>query len=137
MKFSLTAMEEQFYNSSSNDDSSSSYSVSTAGLDKFPPTMRGFLQHVTFHLWLLLPLILLVLPAEPKFVDKLVLNFLQRGKRKTFRPTEESVAAKVNSRYQWKHDKLRIPLMTTFILLLSAIWGLFWGLLHLQSQSVR
>ena len=118
----LMAIEEQelavFYNNNTS---------ATSASEKLPPSlsMKGFVQHATFHLWLLLPLILLFMPTEPKFVDKWVLRFLSRKKPKNI------------LKYQWKHDKLRIPLIITFILFFSALWGLLWGLLHLQSQGVR
>ena len=43
----------------------------------------------------------------------------------------------IGSRHEWKHDNLRGPLVTTLLLLLSAAWGLFWALLHLQSRIIR
>ena len=89
------------------------------------PDMTGFFQHLTFHLWLFLPLFLLFVPSEPKFVDKCVQNFLQKRK------------SQPDSRYEWQSGKLRMPLFTTFLLSMSAFWGLLWALLHLYSNVVR
>ena len=89
------------------------------------PDMTGFFQHLTFHLWLFLPLFLLFVPSEPKFVDNCVQNLLLRRK------------SQPDSRYEWQSGKLRMPLFTTFLLSMSALWGLLWALLHLHSNVVR
>ena len=89
-----------------------------------PPEMKGFFQHLTFHLWLFLPLFLLLVPSEPKFVEGYVQNFLQGRK------------SRQTTKWDWENSKLRPPIFSTFVLAISAFWGLLWALLHLHSNSV-
>lgn len=122
-------MESGLANSSNASASMHLASTSHATSNDSSWALADFLQHVTFHLWLLLPVVLLVLPNEPRFVDKLVQNFFV-GKNSS----KVGIGILGN---EWNHDKLRIPLITSFVLLLSATWGLFWALLHLHSKVVR
>lgn len=126
----LNASRNMHLASSSSHASSSGESVSS--------TLADFLQHVTFHLWLLLPVVLLLLPNEPRFVDKLVQNFFVGNSSGAGKNGGSKNAAGIGILgNEWNHDKLRIPLITSFVLLLSSTWGLFWALLHLHSKVVR
>ena len=36
------------------------------------PSMKGFMEHMAFHLWFFLPCVILLVPPQPKFIDKIV-----------------------------------------------------------------
>ena len=36
------------------------------------PSMKGFMEHLAFHLWFFIPVIILLVPPQPKFIDKIV-----------------------------------------------------------------
>ena len=52
---------------------------STSYIQKHPhssshvePSMKGFMEHMAFHLWFFLPCVILLVPPQPKFIDKIV-----------------------------------------------------------------
>lgn len=90
-----------------------------------PPDMKGLFQHLTFHLWLFLPVLLLFVPSEPKFLEKCLEELLDK---RNF---------ELDPKFGWRSGtKLKIPLFPTFILAMSAFSGCLWALLHLYSNSV-
>lgn len=95
------------------------------------PSMKGFMEHMAFHLWFFLPCVILLVPPQPKFIDKIVQKLFV-AKRKN----DEKSKTFIGNRHEWKHDNLRGPLVTTLLLLLSSAWGLFWALLHLNSRVI-
>ena len=91
-----------------------------------PPDMKGLFQHLTFHLWLFLPVLLLFVPSEPKFLEKCLEELLDKQN------------FELDPKFGWRSGtKLKIPLFPTFILAMSAFSGCLWALLHLYSNSVR
>ena len=40
------------------------------------------MQHLTFHLWLVLPLVLLFIPTESKWIDRVLQNLLRKSNQR-------------------------------------------------------
>ena len=47
-------------------------SVLTPSHGHLQPSMKGFMEHLAFHLWFFIPVIILLVPPQPKFIDKIV-----------------------------------------------------------------
>ena len=45
-------------------------------------SLKGFVQHLTFHLWLVLPLVLLFIPTESKWIDRVLQNLLRKSNQR-------------------------------------------------------
>merc|ERR1712223_350688 len=43
------------------------------------PSLNSFVQHLTFHLWLMLPILLLFIPSESKWMDRVLRNLLRKS----------------------------------------------------------
>ena len=64
-----------------------------------PPDMKGLFQHLTFHLWLFLPVLLLFVPSEPKFLEKCLEELLDKQN------------FELDPKFGWRSGtKLKIPL---------------------------
>jgi hypothetical protein len=118
------------------------------------PSLHSFFQHMTFHLWLSVPLILLFISPDPKCVDKWLQKLFRNSKGNSRKTPSSSCGGgdkNKNSKQQqqqqhvlnsntsedWRRTKVRIPLVITAILLFSSIWGLCWAILHLDTTVVR
>ena len=44
----------------------------TRSLRQLEPSMKGLMEHLAFHLWFFIPCVILFIPAQPKFIDRIV-----------------------------------------------------------------
>ena len=45
---------------------------SLSNLRQLEPSMKGLMEHLAFHLWFFIPCVILLIPAQPKFIDRIV-----------------------------------------------------------------
>lgn len=104
-------------------------------------SLKGFVQHLTFHLWLVLPLVLLFIPTESKWIDRVLQNLLRKSNQRMnarSSATSDLIEKQIHtqSSLDWTLAKMRMPLVIIVIYLLSSIVGFTWAFLHINTKVV-
>ena len=96
--------------------------------------------HISLHLWLCVPLVLLFLPREAQFLEVFLsrlydCKFPSRwGKSQA---GSKKAKSHTGSTLEPTGSQNRLPLLTTTAILIGSGWGLLWALLHIHETTVR
>lgn len=98
----------------------------------------------------MLPILLLFIPSESKWMDRVLRNLLRKSNHalsNTTIMTTRSASTtstellekqvQLQSSVNWTLGKMRLPLVITVVFLFSAIFGLLWAFLHIDNKDVR
>ena len=95
----------------------------------------------------MLPILLLFIPSESKWMDRVLRNLLRKSNHALSNTTTRSASTtstellekqvQLQSSVNWTLGKMRLPLVITVVFLLSAIFGLMWAFLHIDNKDVR
>ena len=95
----------------------------------------------------MLPILLLFIPSESKWMDRVLRNLLRKSNHALSNTTTRSASTtstellekqvQLQSSVNWTLGKMRLPLVITVVFLFSAIFGLMWAFLHIDNKDVR
>ena len=95
----------------------------------------------------MLPILLLFIPSESKWMDRVLRNLLRKSNHALSNTTSRSASTtstellekqvQLQSSVNWTLGKMRLPLVITVVFLFSAIFGLMWAFLHIDNKDVR